>query len=229
MSDAMCEVYEPTLIDNLKSKFRSAQYKIKMIIVNFSLSIIRWASKDSNYKSHAQEEFRALGYIPLDQDQEDGPNKWIQENVMDLLSLFATQGHSGSSAPYCVDCFRKLALFKPLSPIKCDDSEWMESSFSGDDHYQNKRLSSVFKEGKDGKPYYIDAIVWCNQKGVTYSGSALNNRGIRIQSRQFIKLPFIPKTFYIDVIEKEIAKDDFEFYIKDETQLKEVFEYYEVT
>ena len=177
----------------------------------------------SNLIEHAKREFLALGYIPLDQKQENGPNKWIQEGVLELIEVFSKQGHSGSSAPYCVRCFEKLALFKPLTPIKCDDVEWVEV---GERVYQNKRLSSVFKEGKEGKPYYLNAIVWRNQKGCTYTGGAFNSKGEMIRSRQFIKLPFTSKTFYVDVIEKEVKKDDFEFYIKDEAQLKAVFEYY---
>ena len=31
---------------------------------------------------HAKREFLRAGYTPLDQEQEAGPNKWIQENVL---------------------------------------------------------------------------------------------------------------------------------------------------
>ena len=36
----------------------------------------------------------------------------------------------------------------------------------------------------------------------------------------------MPKTFYVDVIEKEISKGNWEFEIKDKKQLKKVAEYY---
>jgi hypothetical protein len=86
----------------------------------------------------------------------------------------------------------------------------------------------VFKEGKDGKPYYLDAIVWKNQKGNTYTGNCiLNSNGDKIKSSQIIKLPFTPKTFYIDVFDYEIALDDWESKIVDESQLEEVWKYYE--
>jgi len=176
----------------------------------------------SNYIEHAKRELLALGYKPVSECGND-PNKWIQENVFALLEAFSKQGHSGSSAPYCVRYFEKLALFKPLSPIKCDDAEWMEC---GPNTFQNKRLSSVFKEGKIGSPYYLDAIVWRNEKGHTYTGGAVDKAGRTIRSRQFIKLPFTPKTFYVDVIDEEVAKDDWVFHIKDEAQLEEVFKYY---
>jgi hypothetical protein len=172
---------------------------------------------------HAKREFLALGYTPLDQEQEDDPNKWMQENVLELLEAFSKQGHSGSSAPYCINMFKKLASFEPLSPISCKDFEWTEVS---DNTFQNKRLSSVFKNGVDGNPYYLYAITWRNQHGQTYTGSAFDKLGKSIKSSQSIKIPFTPKTFYVDVIEKEVAKDDWEFYIKDESQLSAVFEYY---
>jgi hypothetical protein len=48
-----------------------------------------------------------------------------------------------------------------------------------------------------------------------------------IRSSQEIKgFPFVPKTFYIDVIEEEVEKDDWVMYCKDKSQLDEVWEYY---
>lgn len=171
----------------------------------------------SNYVEHAKLEFEQIGYIPLDQEQEDGPSKWVQENVIELLEVLSKQGHSGCSIHRCVEYFTKLALFKPLSPIQCSDNEWCEVS---DNVFQNKRLSSVFKE-KKGLPYYLHAIVWKDQHGYTFTGSVIDSNGNDIASRQFIKVPFTPKTFYIDVIE-----DDCGIYVKDDSQLYDVFEYY---
>jgi hypothetical protein len=174
--------------------------------------------EESNYIKHAKRELVALGYDL--NDKEEGPNKWIMENVFELLNVFGNQGHSGMSAPYCVDMFSKLALFKPLAPITGEDCEWNEV---GNNIFQNIRCSAVFKDGKNGKPYYLDAIVWRTQNGTTWAGEAEGYR-----SRQYIKLPFTPKTFYIDVIEREIEKNGWEFTIKDKEQLNAVFEYYDI-
>jgi len=173
--------------------------------------------------THAEREFKALGYIPLDQEQEDGPNKWIQENLLELLAVFDKQGHSGASASYVISCFSKLARYEPLSPIKGTDDEW-GTRCGG---HQNNRLSSVFKDDDNGRPYYINAISWRTQKGSSWGGYALDSKGNKVTSRQFIRLPFMPKTFHVDVIEKEIAKDSWEFYIKDDRHLDEVFKYYD--
>lgn len=179
----------------------------------------------SNLINHAKRELLKLGYKPIEECEED-IDKWIQENVLELLEVFSNQGHSGFSAPHVINLFKKLANFEPLSPITCTDDEWNDP-ISNDETYQNNRCSAVFKKSKDGKPYYLDAIVFKNQKGITYTGSAFNSRNERIKSRQMIKLPFIPKTFYVDVIDYEVAPDDWESYIKDESQLKEVWKYYE--
>lgn len=222
MESAECVAveYKPTIKDKIKCKLDSVKVFLKNKSINASLKIIRWSTRDCNYKKHAQREFDILGW-PGDDEMQG----WVCENIIDLLSVFSSQGHSGSSAPYVLNIFEKVSSFKPITPIECTDLEWGES-FSNDDSYQNKRLSSVFKKGKDGKPYYLDAITWRTQTGSTWHGSALKTNGEKVTSSQLIKLPFTPKTFYIDVIEKEIEKDDWEFYIKDESQLDEVFEYY---
>ena len=178
-----------------------------------------------SYIEHAKREFVAVGYKPLDQDQEDGPNKWFQENVLELLEVFDKQGHSGSSAPYVINMFNKLANFKPLCPIKGTDDEWNES-LSGGTGFQNKRETGVFKDSKDDVPHYIHAISWKNDRGVSWNGTALTSKGEEISSSQFINLPFTPKTFTVDIREEEVKKDDWLFHIKDESQLEEVFKYY---
>ena len=148
--------------------------------------------------------------------------------IKKIIKVFGNQGHSGCSAPMeagvLANTIKNVLAFKPLSPITGNDGEWTNVH---DAIYQNKRLSAVFKDGANGKPYYLDAVVWKNQTGSCYTGQALKSDGTKILSRQYIKFPFVPKTFYVDVIEKEIAKGDWEFYIKDERQLEEALRYFE--
>lgn len=180
----------------------------------------------SNLIEHAKREFKKLGYKPVEEcTEEDGPNKWIQENVLELLETFSKQGHSGSSAPYCIEYFKILASFKPIAPITAEDDEWNEI---GEESYQNNRCSAVFKDGKSGEPYYLDAIIWKTQNGGSFSGTATDSKGKVIKSRQFIILPFMPKTFHIQVIETEVTKDNWKFTIKNDEDLKEVFTYYKI-
>lgn len=118
--------------------------------------------------------------------------------------------------------------------------------------WQNNRCGALFKDTSisNGDPYYLDAITWKTQTGSTWGGTAnlkvplsdlspyleggtkwmVDKDGMvnfPVQSRQFIKeFPFTPKTFYIDVIETEVAPDDWEFQIKDTDQLDKVWKYY---
>lgn len=138
----------------------------------------------SAYREHAERELKAIGYDL--NDQEDGPNKWIMQNLFELLEVFEKQGHSGSSAPYCANMFKNLALLEPLSPLTGDDSEWDEVS---DGVLQNKRASHVFKD-TEGRAYDINGRVFRGSDGCCYT-----NR----DSRVYVKFPYTPKTEYVDV------------------------------
>lgn len=158
--------------------------------------------------------------------------------VMELIEVFAKQGHSGMSAPIIADLFKRLANYEPLQPITGKDEEWCDVRDLGDGvpWYQNKRCSALFKDGKDGKPYYIDAIVKRDQKGICWSGTAWlseedyksGDRSKMVGKRGYIKsFPFTPKTFYIDVKDVEVDKDDWESFVVDPSQIEEVWEYYD--
>lgn len=170
----------------------------------------------------------------------DPENRPIVENfipeILALVDKFGKSGQSGGSAPYSVHALtktiEKLCLQKSICPITGIDEEWVNVAKLGSGEsnimYQNNRCSALFKTA-EGESWYLDAISWRTEKGHTYNGSALMlSTGQKIRSRQFIKkFPFEPKTFIIDIIEKEVKPDDWEFFIKDESQLEEVFEVYE--
>ena len=102
----------------------------------------------------AENELLLAGYDK--NDPENGPNKWLAEGTLELLKVFAEQGHSGSSAPYAVALFEKLAMWKPIAPLTGEDDEWQSV---GENTLQNKRNSSVFK-GSDGQAYWIEGRVF---------------------------------------------------------------------
>ena len=108
----------------------------------------------SNMLKWAEQELRYAGYDI--NDPEDGPNRWLAEGTLELLKVFAGQGHSGSSAPYAVALFEKLAMWKPISPLTGEDDEWNDV---GKDTWQNRRNSAVFKEN-DGQAYWIEGRVF---------------------------------------------------------------------
>ena len=190
------------------------------------------------YKEFALQEFKALGYKPIEECEED-PDKWIQENVLELLEVFSKQGHSGMSAPYAINMFKKLASWEPLSPVNGEDWEWNDISRESQKVlFQNKRCSGLFKE-EDGSCNYVSAIVWQGPDDWdTFTGSGFEGIGSSLDIKGF---PFTPKTFYIDVtkvpFDSKIHDEekyhvttcgdgDYVYAIKDHNQLKEVFDYY---
>jgi hypothetical protein len=160
----------------------------------------------------------------------------IEEFIPEILALvdkFGNSGQSGGSAPYVATAIsqavKHLCLQEPICPITGIDEEWNEVTDMDENKqtlYQNNRCSALFKNA-DGKCWYLDAIIWKDQKGLCWCGSAITKDGKRLRSRQFIKgFPFTPKTFYIDVISTEISPGDWEDVIKNEKQLNAVKKMY---
>jgi hypothetical protein len=196
----------------------------------------------NNTLSHTERELDILVKSSIDPDNRPIIEEFIPE-IKALVEKFGNSGQSGGSAPYTAgalaSAIKKICLQEPICPIMGIDEEWNENP---DGFFQNNRCSALFKNGKDGTPYYLDAIVW---KGDTEGGSG-NDWDIftgaveRITSRQSVKqFPFTPKTFYIDVTRVPFDKNihsvndavscgpgDFVYLIKDKKQLDEVFEYY---
>ena len=120
----------------------------------------------SNYHTHALSEFRASGWLNEDGTYIDEMQEAICKNVLKMLDIFTEEGHSGSSAAYTINLFKKVASFEPLGPLTGSDDEWVchsDERTNGVSVYQNKRMSSVFKQSDrfDGKPYWLDGkIFW---------------------------------------------------------------------
>ena len=150
----------------------------------------------SNLTEHAKREFAALGYTPPDLDTEDGPNKWIPENVLQLLEVFSEQGHSGSSAPFAIGYFENLESFEPLCPLTGEDDEWNNT---GDNTLQNNRCSHVFKDIETGEAYDSHGKVFREPNGVCYTSR---------DSRTPVTFPYTPKTEYVDVAAPGAAEED---------------------
>ena len=133
---------------------------------------------------HAQREFEVAGWTK-DGVFKDDMQKLICEQVLELLSLFSSHGHSGSSAPYAINLFTKLASFEIITPLTGVDEEW---NGTGDGLLQNKRASNVFKE--NGVAYQYDAIIFKEKNGSCYTS---------YKSRKEITFPYTPSHTYVDV------------------------------
>lgn len=166
----------------------------------------------------------------------------FEEEVLALCEKFGQSGQSGGSAPYVASILssslRKLLMFEPIAPVTGDESEWVDVTHYNDGTplYQNSRAFSVFKEGINGRAYDTDAIIKRCPDGSTWHGwfwkskedYLTGNKDLMIRPMGYIKsFPYEPKTFYIDVIEEEVAPDDWEMYCADPKQLEEVWEYFD--
>lgn len=131
---------------------------------------------------HAKYELRknlALG--------EDEPDRWMAENVIELLEVFAKQGHSGSSAPFAISLFKSLANYEPISPLTGEDDEWFEYAPG---HFQNIRCGHVFKDSEG--VYDSEGKIFRHKNGACFQSN---------DSRVPVTFPYTPKREYIDIDE----------------------------
>ena len=194
----------------------------------------------TNSKSHAKRELELLEITTPDAIVIPFKNE-----ILALCEAFGRSGQSGGSAPFTATAIsqavKKLMMFETLAPLTGEDSEWVDMSEynDGKSMFQNNRDSRVFKNGKDGQAYFIEAIVFDGNIGGRFTGNgSVTYNGENIGSAQYIKgFPFTPKTFYVDVIDHRWADkeektpdesgDWWTHSIKYEKQLNEVFKYYD--
>jgi len=185
-----CEEVRLSFIDKIIQKIRGIKYVMKNLMYKIGVSFIKWSNRDTNCVKHAKEEFKSLGW-----DKDEDIQKLICDQVCELLYLFSAHRHSGCSAPYAINMFRKLASFEPLGPLTGEDSEWAE--VVDGKMWQNKRCSHVFKT-TDGKAYDSEGRIFREPDGFCFT-----NR----DSKVYIDFPYTPKTEYIDVGDKECTEN----------------------
>lgn len=143
-----------------------------------------------NLIEHAKSEFIAAKWLTPDGMYIDEMQEMVCEHILKLLKVFSDEGHSGTSAPYALNVFNRLAHFKPIAPITGEDSEWNEVSDGRDGiMYQNKRMSSVFKD--DSGAWDIDGrVFWEWQR--REDGSAYKSYYTCKDSHLPITFPYTP-------------------------------------
>lgn len=137
----------------------------------------------TNIETYAIDELTRIGMYGSGDEMNDA----MCEHILKMVNVFDEEGHSGFSANYAINILQKLLRLEPLSPLTGEDDEWCEVS---DNLYQNKRLSRVFKEGKDGQAYDIHGKVFVEPNGASYTSR---------DSRVYIEFPYTPKTEYVNV------------------------------
>ena len=108
------------------------------------------------------------------------------------MDVFDGEGHSGSSAPYTINLFSKLASFEPIVPLTGEDWEWFDHGYSK----QNIRCSHVFKQPDrfDGQAYDIDAVIFW--EWIEFEGEVSKSYFTNSDSHQPITFPYTPKREY---------------------------------
>lgn len=114
-----------------------------------------------NLYNWAKSELDMLG------EDEDEMQKLMNSQLLELLAVFETHGHSGFSASYAISCLERLLRWKPLKPLTGEDDEW---NLVADNPpvWQNRRCSSVFKK-EDGSCHDNDAYVYSDDNGKSWS------------------------------------------------------------
>ena len=139
---------------------------------------------------HAKAEFRAAGWCDENGVFIDEMQHMICDNAIELLTIFGEQGHSGSSAPYLLNIFDRLAKWEPIVPLTGEDWEWNDT---GHGVLQNKRCSRVFKD-TDGRAYDIDGRVfweWCKPYDDREPFEPYKSYYTSRDSRVYIEFPYI--------------------------------------
>ena len=170
---------------------------MEMVIPFLFVGIIISVSEVEKMIDYAKSELARIEH------DEEGMQDEMDKCILQLLEVLEKQGHTNHTIHYCLRLFERLANFKPLTPLTGDDDEWKETAKN---IFQNKRCSSVFKNGKDGKAYDIDGRMFSNDGGNTWYMNA--------NSRVYIDFPYIvpdePEKVYLkrERMEDEVMGND---------------------
>jgi len=89
--------------------------------------------------SHAEFELRKMI------NSDDEMDRLMAKQVLEIVALFASHGHSGFSAGYATSLIIPLLKQEPIGPLTGEDDEWNDvSEMSGKVMYQNRRCLSPF-------------------------------------------------------------------------------------
>ena len=130
---------------------------------------------------HAEKELK-LSNLHIDDPE-------LYNSIIGAVESFASYGHSGGSVYPTIHLLTELLKFKIFTPLTGEDDEWIEYTKG---KFQNRRIGSVFKEGKDGQAYDIDGTVF-----VYPDGFRATRGGLEVSLK--IEFPYIPAVKPIEV------------------------------
>jgi hypothetical protein len=169
---------------NLWWRVQDAPRRVRYWLVRQMLRLIVWMQDGGGLMAHGRFELRKQLAAP-----QGSPDRWMADDLMQMLAVFSSHGHSGYSASYAVSAFTDLARFQPLGPLTGEPDEWFDH---GDGLMQNRRCGHVFKQPDrfNGQAYDLDGRVFREPNGACYTNS---------DSMVPITFPYTPKREYVDV------------------------------
>lgn len=112
----------------------------------------------------------------------------LNEAILEIVEVFAKQGHSGYSAKLAAEAAGRLMNFKPLTPLTGENDEWYDR---GEGTWQNKRHTSLFKD-ETGFCYDLAGVTfeYVDEPGNYFTNGDLVRRYYKGIPR--IKFPYMP-------------------------------------
>lgn len=105
--------------------------------------LVEQPKEESPLVGYAHRELTLTGLFDKDSDY-DG---MLGTASLEIIKLFASQGHSGMSASIVTDLVSRLMRYEPLTPLTYGPEEWIDQSeASGHPMWQNNRDFKVFSE-----------------------------------------------------------------------------------
>jgi len=155
----------------------------------------------------------------LEKSDEDGMQKAITDDILEIINLFREYGFGKDEAQK----LSRLMDWKPIVPLTGGDDEWSlctECNRDGDSVEQNMLCSAVFRHNHDSSTaYYIDGRVYSDNGG--HSWFTGNHPSGVIKSRTPVTFPFwVPdKPEYI-----YLNGEDSEEITTDKAKIKELYD-----
>lgn len=126
------------------------KYRLRDKIVTLLLFLLRKSIGKSHLTQHAETELRKAGLYDKNSDY----GGMLAPAVMNMVYVFAAEGHSGFSANLAIDLFSTVARYKTLTPLTSDPDEWMDVTCGQEKRqWQNKRDPRCFSDD-GGKTWY---------------------------------------------------------------------------
>ena len=135
---------------------------------------------------YALSEFKYAKFIDDEGHYCDEMQEMMCKDVLEVLKLISSQGHSGFSIGYFKNLFNKLINFEPLSPLTGNDDEWIKTGFGEMEFEMNVRDGRVVRY-PDGHCEFREGLI------IKYPDGGHQTKSVVIKS-----FPFVPKSEYID-------------------------------